>query len=185
MDQGIAGVIAGIAGLVGAGVGGLATAYGARVGAQKTIEATHMQVARQSEAEHLHWIRDHRRQACSDVLASHGSFLSMAINGSVRLGSDHALSDEEQLRLRDQFIDLSQVAARADLWGPRDVVVQAQALRSAAGTMFAALVGWSAAIVEGRTGDISSLSEEYETASQALKTARSSFVEAAIQALQF
>jgi hypothetical protein len=183
VDQGIAAVLAGVAGLVGAGVGGLATAYGARIGAQKTIEATRLQVERQAEAEHLHWIRDHRRGAYGDILAATGSFLAAAINNLVRLQADRSLSDEERQLVRDLHSALAEATARADLWGPGSVVNHAYALRRAAGRVFVAQVGWSEATREGQMIEATSRSVEYEAAFEEFKEARTAFVEAAIQAL--
>ncbi|WP_416983228.1 hypothetical protein [Streptomyces sp. T028] len=185
MDQGVAGVIAGIAGLVGAGVGGLATAYGARIGAQKTIEAAHMQVERQSTAEHLHWIREQRRQVYSDVLAAHASFRTTTINWLVELRRDLSLSSEDRLRFRGQYVELGEITARADLWGPRAVVDHGHAMLKEVGTQFVALTKWSEAIREGQSSDIPNLSQEFEAARAALKNARSAFMQAAVDALQY
>ncbi|MFC8780753.1 hypothetical protein ACFW20_25135 [Streptomyces nigra] len=185
MDQGIAGVIAGIAGLVGAGVGGLATAYGARIGAQKTLEAAYTQVERQSAAEHMHWIRDHRRQVCDDVMASHASFLAVMINSVVELHQSRPLPSDVRQRLWEHFLALVETTARVDLWGPREVQAQAQALRGAAGDVNTALTGWSSALRGEQPSDASRCAEDFEAANGAFNEARAAFVQAAVQALQF
>ncbi|MGI5195573.1 hypothetical protein ACQEVY_18295 [Streptomyces sp. CA-288835] len=185
MDQEVAGIIAGIAGLVGAGVGGLATAYGARVGAQKTIEATHLQVERQSTAEHTHWIREHRRQVYGDVMASHAKFLATTVNRVIELREGRPQPSEDHQRFREHWLDLVETTARVDLWGPGDVQAQAQALRGAAGDVNVALAGWSDALREDRTGDVSNRAQDFEAASEAFAEAWAAFVSAAVQALQF
>lgn len=70
MDQGLAAVIAGAFGLVGAAVGGAAAAWGARVGAEKTALATRQQVRDQAEAEHAHWLRQQRLEAYEGFLSA-------------------------------------------------------------------------------------------------------------------
>ncbi|MFH9988447.1 hypothetical protein [Streptomyces luteogriseus] len=185
MDQGIAGVIAGIAGLVGAGVGGLATAYGARIGAQKTLEAAHAQVERQSTAEHLHWMRDHRRQAYDDVMASYASFLAVMANLVGELLQGRPLPSDGRQRLREHFLALVETSARVDLWGPREAQAHAQALREAAVDVNTALTGWSHALREDRTSDASRCAEDFEAASRAFNEARAALVHAAVQALHF
>ncbi|MFD9139679.1 hypothetical protein ACFVY7_02550 [[Kitasatospora] papulosa] len=185
MDQGIAGVIAGIAGLFGAGVGGLATAYGARIGAQKTLEAASMQAERQSTFEHLHWIREQRRQVYSDVLASHASLWATTINWAVELRQGRPLPNEDHLRFKEQFFEMVDATARADLWGPTAVLGEGHAMRRAAGEEYAALSAWSHAIRAEETSDIQDFLQRYETAREAYGEARSAFIQAAVNALQF
>ncbi|MFJ7180999.1 hypothetical protein ACIQXA_32420 [Streptomyces massasporeus] len=183
MDQGIAGVIAGAAGLIGAGIGGLATAYGARIGAQKTIEAAQTQVDRQSAAEHLHWVRDQRRQVYSQVVELHATYMLATIACAVTLGSGQHMSDEELRSVRGQYIKLVEVSARSDLWGPGEVVEKVNRLHHAAGTKYTALLDWSRAIKEGRAEDVARHSDEFEIASSTDRDARNAFVSAVHDAL--
>ncbi|WP_432110291.1 hypothetical protein [Streptomyces sp. AA1529] len=72
MDQGVAALIAGAAGMVGALggsiAGGLAAIRGAKIGAMSSAEATRRQVQDQSMAEHSHWLRSKRADAYSEFL---------------------------------------------------------------------------------------------------------------------
>ncbi|WP_146075102.1 hypothetical protein [Streptomyces sp. Ru73] len=74
MDEGIAALVAGVAGMVGALGGAIAGAIGAvkgaRVGAERTAEATRQQVLDQSAAEHGHWLRQQRQAAYSAHIAA-------------------------------------------------------------------------------------------------------------------
>lgn len=71
MDQGWAAVMAGVAGLLGAGVGGYFAMRGAQAGARTTAEAIAEQVERQAANEHAHWIRQERRQAFREIVAAY------------------------------------------------------------------------------------------------------------------
>lgn len=151
MDQGVAGVIAGIAGLVGAGVGGLATAYGARIGAQKTLEAAQTQVERQATAEHAHWVREQRRQVYSAVVELEAAH-TIAINGyQVQLERGAAPTTEQLHGLEDRYNRIAEVIACAHLWGPYELATKATLLRSALAEEISSLVDWCLAIDEGRT----------------------------------
>jgi hypothetical protein len=183
MDQGIAGVMAGVAGLLGAGIGGLATAYGARVGAQKTIEAAQTQVDRQSAFEHSHWVREQRRQVYSQLIELHATYQIAMVTTGVALDSGRPLSDEDRGRLHGQFQEFVEVVARADLWGPGEIVEKAHVWHRTVGERWTALLSWSRAIREGRTEDIQRFSDEFEVATAADGRARSAFIQAAVNAL--
>lgn len=144
-----------------------------------------MQVERQATAEHLHWIREQRRQVYSDVLASHAAFQTATIIWLVEVKQDRSLPSEDHLRFQGQYVELAEVTARADLWGPTTVVDEAHALRRAAGGKFSALSGWSHAIRAEQTSDIPSFSQQYEAAAEAFNETRSDFIQAAVNASQF
>ncbi|QIT44993.1 hypothetical protein [Streptomyces antibioticus] len=177
MDQGIAGVIAGIAGLVGAGIGGFATAYGARVGAQKTIEAAQAQVSHQSTAEHAHWVREQRRQAYSDAMETHGTFITSLNVAVSQLSAAPPLSSETVTELQEKLVALGLAATRIHLWGPEEAVSKANTLARAAHRRLEALKGWSAA-TESATAyrDTRPRRREYGEATDAETTARADFV---------
>lgn len=67
MDQGIAALVAGLTGMVGAlggaVAGGVAAVRGARIGAEKAFEAGRQQVQDQAAVELSHWLREQRREA--------------------------------------------------------------------------------------------------------------------------
>lgn len=68
MDQGVAAVWAGAAGLVGAGIGGAAAAWGAWVAGEKTVEAAEKQARQSAVAEHHAWQRQARYEAYRTLL---------------------------------------------------------------------------------------------------------------------
>ncbi|MFF7748784.1 hypothetical protein ACFZCP_05915 [Streptomyces sp. NPDC007971] len=161
MDQGIAGVIAGIAGLVGAGIGGLATAYGARIGAEKTIEAAQTQVDRQSAAEHTHWVREQRKEVYSAVVEGHVAILTTSQSLRELMDDGSALSAEQMASAKDGLAAFGCTIARTQLWGPDEVVRLAGALAYAAAHRFAKQVDWSAAIRRGDHGAIQERRQEF------------------------
>ncbi|MEU6509358.1 hypothetical protein [Streptomyces sp. NPDC046942] len=74
MDQGMAAVVAGLAGMVGAlggaVAGGLAAVRGARLGAETSARALRQQVQDQAATEHAHWLREQRRVAYAAYIAA-------------------------------------------------------------------------------------------------------------------
>ncbi|WP_030673737.1 hypothetical protein [Streptomyces sp. NRRL B-1347] len=157
MDQGIAGLAAGIAGLIGAGVGGLATAYGARVGAQKTIEAAQTQVRAQSSVDHQQWVRDQRRQACTDVFDAFSRYLRAASVCGSHVKASRAVSVDEIGELSAAAMDLHVVAGHLELWGPDDIVTAADGVTSTARAQHERFTHWLAAFA---SGDAEAMSEQ-------------------------
>lgn len=70
MDQGLAGLIAGVAAFVGAVMSGWYTGRSARVGAERAAAAVLEQVTKQATAEHGHWLREQRQDAYTAFLAA-------------------------------------------------------------------------------------------------------------------
>jgi hypothetical protein len=68
MDQGLAAVWAGIAGLAGAAIGGGAAAWGAWIGGKRTVEAAEKQAQRAAVTEQQHWQRQARYDAYQAAL---------------------------------------------------------------------------------------------------------------------
>ncbi|MEU1925140.1 hypothetical protein ACFZAB_30735 [Streptomyces albogriseolus] len=72
MDEGVAAIVAGVAGMVGAlggaVAGGVAAIRGARIGAEKTAEATRAQVRDQAALDHRRWLQQQRVEAYSAFL---------------------------------------------------------------------------------------------------------------------
>ena len=136
MDQGLAGLLAGIAGLIGTGVGGLATAYGARIGANKTLEAAHAQVEAQSGAEHGHWVREQRRQACSDVVDTYGVFM-LSLNRVTDKVWDHVQpTDGDFEAVKNDARNFYLAGGRLSLWGPDDLVTLCRPIRAAVESLY-------------------------------------------------
>ncbi|MGW4922620.1 hypothetical protein [Streptomyces parvulus] len=75
MDQGIAALIAGLAGtggaLAGAVIGALAAVRGARIGAERAAETARQQVQDQASVDHEHWLRQQRIEAYTSFLAGY------------------------------------------------------------------------------------------------------------------
>lgn len=70
MDQGLAAVWAGAAGLVGAGIGGAAAVWGAAIGGRRTVEAAERQAQRTAVTEHQHWLRQQRFDAYQELMTA-------------------------------------------------------------------------------------------------------------------
>jgi hypothetical protein len=75
MDQGMAALIAGLAGTVGAlggaFIGALAAVRGARIGAERAAETARQQVQDQASVDHEHWLRQQRVEAYTAFLAGY------------------------------------------------------------------------------------------------------------------
>jgi hypothetical protein len=169
MDQGIAAVVAGVAGLVGAGIGGLATAYGARIGAQKTIEAAQTQVQHQATAEHGHWVREQRRQVCSNIVSAWSAFMSPAGRCYIAIKSSEAIPQEEVLALHERLLELNDANAAPQLWGPDELVLAAQAVAASSMRMHRCALRWHDAL-DG--GDQAAIEAHQATAETVLEEAR-------------
>jgi hypothetical protein len=70
MDQGLAAVWAGVAGLAGAGVGGCFAVWGTVIGGRKAVEAAQEQETRAARAEHQHWQRQQRFESYQALMAA-------------------------------------------------------------------------------------------------------------------
>ncbi|GAA1375475.1 hypothetical protein GCM10009612_72320 [Streptomyces beijiangensis] len=133
MDQGTAGVIAGIVGaggaLIGTAVGAMASIRGARIGGAKAVEAALTQVERQADVEQHRWVQGQRQQACMKFLDAHSAAedalnrAALAIQGGERFPD--AARDAFSNHVRAMQACTSQLA----LWGPEEVVSSAQNLR--------------------------------------------------------
>ncbi|MFF3581672.1 hypothetical protein [Streptomyces mirabilis] len=144
MDQGIAAALAGVAGLVGAGIGGLATAYGARVGAQKALESVQMQVQQQAAAEHSHWLRDHRRQACSDITVAWTQMVTPVAACLSPIREGEALHDDRLIALEPTADALANACTLTSLWGPDRLIAATSKLREASSDLAIAIARWNA-----------------------------------------
>jgi hypothetical protein len=165
MDAGVAAVIAGVAGMVGAlggaVAGGIAAVRGARIGAEKTSAALLKQTQDQAEIEHRHWAREHRRSACSQLM-EHYSELTAALALSVgALGRGELPTDEHHQTVDALSVSMAPVSRQLDLWGPPE-------LRSAVGELMATVMAavylmkeWAEA-VETSAPDIAVRQARYE-----------------------
>ncbi|GGV38852.1 hypothetical protein [Streptomyces spectabilis] len=178
MDQGIAGLAAGIAGLIGAGVGGLATAYGARIGAQKTIEAAQTQVQAQSSVDHQQWVRDQRRQACTDVFDAFSRYVQVASSCGSCVRAARALPDDEMTELFAATRELLIVSGHLELWGPDEIVAAAQEITGTAHAQHKLFARWLEAFESGDAEAMGDQAGRIDSGWESLARARTDFARA-------
>ncbi|QDQ12029.1 hypothetical protein [Streptomyces spectabilis] len=178
MDQGIAGLAAGIAGLIGAGVGGLATAYGARIGAQKTIEAAQTQVRAQSSVDHQQWVRDQRRQACIAVFDAFGRYVQVASSCGSCVRSARALPGDKMTELFTATRELLLVSGHLELWGPADIVAAAQGITRTAHAQHKLFTRWLAAFASDDADAMNEQASRIDSGWEDLARVRTDFVRA-------
>ncbi|MEU6340665.1 hypothetical protein ABZ883_06910 [Streptomyces sp. NPDC046977] len=119
MDQGMAALIAGVAGMVGAlggaVAGGIAAVRGARIGAERTAEATRQQVQDQAAAEHGHWLREQRRDAYASFIAA-----TQAVTDAAKAVT--AMEYEQLMGFNRSVQELVKVSSLITLMGPESMV---------------------------------------------------------------
>lgn len=124
MDQGIAALIAGIAGTAGALGGAVAGAIGAvrgaRAGAETTAEATRQQVRDQAAVEHSHWLRQQRQAAYSAFIAA-SQVAQRAAEAAMRDAPGLPGRDEIQA-LGEAIETLSHVSSQVSVLGPENMI---------------------------------------------------------------
>lgn len=130
MDQGLASLWAGVAGLAGAGIGGACAAWAAAIGGRKAVEAAQEQEARAARAEHQHWQRQQRFDAFQELVPAAEALVNWGDQVAwedARLGIARA----EQAIRRVQLLGPDEVAdAATDLHGPmRRAALASWALR--------------------------------------------------------
>jgi membrane protease subunit (stomatin/prohibitin family) len=179
MDQGIAAAFAGVAGLVGAGIGGLATAYGARVGAQKALQAVQMQVQQQAAAEHSHWLRDQRRQVCSDITAAWAQVVMPSARCLSRIEQGQAIHDDTLHALGSHIDALADACAPIPLWGPDHLIARTTELREASSDFAIAIARWNDVREAGDQAAINAQQQLCETLKDDFASAHGRFLSAA------
>ncbi|MEV1061762.1 hypothetical protein [Streptomyces sp. NPDC050263] len=179
MDQGIAAVLAGVAGLAGAGIGGLATAYGARIGAQKSMEAVQVQVRKQSEAEHLHWAREQRRQTCIALTDTFGLFARSVVSCNAFIYDRRPLPLEEIDRITAEAQSLVIQRGHVELWGPLPLTEAATALTDAAEELRRSTQQWPAVLDRNHQSEMTRYIREHRSRVRPLKDLRVRFTSVA------
>ncbi|MFI2260293.1 hypothetical protein OHU45_17755 [Streptomyces tubercidicus] len=101
MDEGVAAVIAGGFGLVGAMVGGAAAAWGSKIGAEKTAAATRRQVEDQAHASHKQWLRQQRLEAVTSFMTAWDLNVTAFGRLAMVINNDNATSTELAEALRE------------------------------------------------------------------------------------
>jgi hypothetical protein len=134
MDQGIAALIAGLAGtagaLGGAVAGGMAAVRGARIGAENAADVTRQQTKDQAAVEHQHWIREQRQQA-------YVAFIAATLKCELEFHNVHESLSDSQTSIETEPMDsaLTEVtgtAPRILLLGPDGMIDLASAATQAA-----------------------------------------------------
>ncbi|MEU0431399.1 hypothetical protein ABZ153_07075 [Streptomyces sp. NPDC006290] len=179
IDHGIATAFAAVAGLVGAGVGGLATAYGARVGAEKTMEAARIQVEHQSSSEHRHWVREQRKQACSDFVDAYGSFAIAVNNIMDKVNEGDPPSESDLDSARAELRKLIIIGGRMQLWGPDELVSHAKQLREAAEQFEYTAHRWPNVLATNDPSELSDHHDRFRAAGDSARLAREALALAA------
>lgn len=185
MDQGLAALIAGIAGaaggLGGAIAGGLAAARGASIGAEKTATALLRQTQDQGEIEHQHWAREQRRLACTEVMQLYSGVVVAAATMLGSLRNDVVPSEENRGALLVPSTAFPLACLQVRLWGPPELGRTSTVLGEHVRQASVALLAWSDA-VELSAPNISARRAAYEAVD--LRDAFSAFTRVAGEALR-
>lgn len=147
MDQGIAALVAGVTGMVGAlggaVAGGVAAVRGARIGAERTAEATRQQVQDQAAAEHGHWLREQRRDAYASFITA-----TQAVTDASKAVT--TMQHEQLIGLNRSIQELIKVSSLITLMGPEEAISAAGRVIGAAEVFRQAL--WSESRVTDHRG---------------------------------
>ncbi|GAB2915543.1 hypothetical protein [Streptomyces mayteni] len=143
MDQGIAAVLAGIAGLLGAAIGGFAATRGARIGAETAARASAQQVRDQAQVDHEHWLRGQRLEAWRALLASYDGYAIAASNMTRVLEGEIAGSADIGAEFGGKMHELRQAYFLVRLLGPNEVRETALQLRRGVQDHFDRVKEWT------------------------------------------
>lgn len=194
MDQGWAAIWAGIAALVGAGVGGGFAVWGAAIGGRKAVEAARQQVKDQAVTEHGHWLREQRQEAYLAFLRTLDGILTAS--GMV----DQSLADVAEIKYEDErmgypdgpgdpedllwagmdqplvsaLAEMDAASDRLGMLGPASVVAAAAQARSAVAALLTAARQRIAYMAD--TSSEPGI-PEWNTATDAVRARRQAFVE--------
>jgi hypothetical protein len=144
MDEGVAVLIAGLAGMAGALGGAVAGAIGAvrgaRIGAEKTAETTRQQVKDQAMVEHGHWLRQQRQAAYSAFIAATQEVEAAA--DAAMVSTPGSQSQTKRDALREEIHKLNDASSQVTVLGPESMI-------EAAGRVFHGLMRLQAALSAG------------------------------------
>lgn len=187
MDQGLAGVVAGIVGtggaVVGAAVGAIAGVRGARIGGVKAVEAALVQVERQAAVEHLQWVREQRQQACAKLLDAHSAAEDALKRAAAVIRRGGSFPDAERDELTNHIFTLQSCTSQLALWGPDEAVRLAQLLRAKTAEAAVALTQAQHGVADA-AGDLELRWARWAEGSRAVTALRTSFLEFAGQVLR-
>lgn len=182
MDEGMAALIAGGCGLLGALAATGGAMWGARRGAASTLESVRAQVAGQEVAEHRHWAREQRMVTLMDALDQLATIDRTLGAAGVKL----RLGERPPTALHDDYMTSSQALMRAvfrlGVWGPDRARVVGQKIYDLANLVYESWVMWDGAMTAGLPTD--SHQENFRTRRTELHEPWSEFLNLAARALR-
>ncbi|MEU6301690.1 hypothetical protein [Streptomyces chartreusis] len=185
MDQGLAAVVAGVVGMVGALggsiAGGIGAVRGARIGAERTASALLQQTQDQADIEHRHWAREQRRLACTQIMDLYSASNRARAMCVGALARGQVPGDEEHLEQDRAALALASAGNHLKLWGPPQLSDAADDLVLRASTASYLLKHWIEA-VQASASNVGEIRAEYEAVS--LQEAYLLFVDVAGQTLR-
>ncbi|WP_331729695.1 hypothetical protein [Streptomyces platensis] len=132
MDQGWAGLLAGVAGLLGALIGGLAAVRGARIGAETNAAAVRQQVQDGALVAHQQWVRQERQKACLKVMDTYTALNAQVVQRRDQLRGGTALDDASMDAIQQTVMDLVGTCSHLALLGPTAIQITGGVLRDKA-----------------------------------------------------
>ncbi|QLE73976.1 hypothetical protein FGW37_22480 [Streptomyces rectiverticillatus] len=154
MDEGLAVLIAGGCGLLGALAAAVGAMRGARLGATKALETTLAQVAGQESAEHRHWAREQRMSTLMDAV-DQLTTMDRALGAA---GVKLALGNMPSASLHEEFMTSNETFVRAifrlGVWGPDQARVLGQRIHDLIRHVYESWAMWEAAVNSGTPTDI-------------------------------
>jgi len=153
MDEGMAALIAGGFGLMGALAATGGAMWGARRGAVSTLESVRAQVAGQEVAEHRHWAREQRMVTLMDALDQLATIDRTLGAAGVKL----QLGERPPPALHDDYMTSSEALMRAvfrlGVWGPDQARIVGQKIYDLANRVYQSWVFWDGAMTAGLSID--------------------------------
>ena len=153
MDEGLAALIAGGCGLIGALAATGGAMWGARKGAASTLGTALAQVAGQELAEHRHWAREQRMLTLMDVL-DQLTTMDLALGAA---GVKLRLGERPSIALHEEYMTSSRAFMRAvfhlGVRGPDQGRVVGQNVHGLANRVYESWVLWETAINSGSRTD--------------------------------
>ncbi|MFE5872258.1 hypothetical protein ACFQ6V_26910 [Streptomyces roseifaciens] len=154
MDEGLAALIAGGCGLLGALAATIGAVWGARQGATKALETALAQVTEQEKAEHRHWAREQRMSTLMDAVDQLATMDRALGAAGVKL----ALGNVPPTSLHEGFMTSNEVFVRSvfrlGVWGPDQARALGQRIHNLTRNAYESWVMWEAAMNSGTSTDI-------------------------------
>lgn len=172
MDQGVAALIAGLAGtggaLAGAVIGALAAVRGARIGAERAAETARQQVQDQASVDHGHWLRQQRIEAYTSFLAGYDECTKISHRTRKKIlgmSPGAGLPEDDFEELTASANTLRRLRQRVKLVGPDSIHARAVELEEAVWNYHADLE----ALAEALDSSAADAGESYAIESQGMR----------------